>query len=221
MVPWALIALTVTTGMVDAISYLRLGHVFVANMTGNVVFLGFALAGVREISALGSLVALAAFFTGAFAGGKLVRNTTGNPHLLLQAATAKFVLGLCALALSVFAAVQAGSAAGYVLIALLGVAMGVQNAAARKIGVPDFTTTVLTMTITGIAADFAAGGDPKAARRLVSVISMFAGGFAGAALVLRSGVSATLSAIVLLFAITIVLAAITYNRQRTSASHVT
>jgi uncharacterized membrane protein YoaK (UPF0700 family) len=45
--PALLVCLTVVTGLVDAFSYLSLGHVFVANMTGNVVFLGFALAGSR------------------------------------------------------------------------------------------------------------------------------------------------------------------------------
>jgi len=40
-----LLLMTAVTGTVDAVSILRLGHVFVANMTGNVVFLGFALAG--------------------------------------------------------------------------------------------------------------------------------------------------------------------------------
>ena len=48
--PLLLIGLTVVTGLVDAFSYLCLGHVFVANMTGNVVFLGFALSGAGAIS---------------------------------------------------------------------------------------------------------------------------------------------------------------------------
>ena len=46
LLPPLLVALTVVTGLVDAFSYLVLGHVFVANMTGNVVFFAFALAGV-------------------------------------------------------------------------------------------------------------------------------------------------------------------------------
>jgi uncharacterized membrane protein YoaK (UPF0700 family) len=41
----ALMALTAVSGLVDAVSYLGLGHVFTANMTGNVVVLGFAAAG--------------------------------------------------------------------------------------------------------------------------------------------------------------------------------
>ena len=66
-----LVTLTFVTGLVDAFSYLALGHVFVANMTGNVVFLGFALAGARGFSVTASLVALAAFWCGALAGGRI------------------------------------------------------------------------------------------------------------------------------------------------------
>src|SRR5256884_8375947 len=66
-----LFVLTVVTGLVDAVSYLALGHVFVANMTGNVVFLGFALAGAADFSIPASLIAIAAFLGGALAGGRL------------------------------------------------------------------------------------------------------------------------------------------------------
>lgn len=63
--PAILLMLTVTTGVVDAVSILGLGPVFVANMTGNVVFIGFALAGAPGFSLWGSVVALAAFLGGA------------------------------------------------------------------------------------------------------------------------------------------------------------
>ena len=66
--PLLLLGLTVVTGLVDAFSYLRLGHVFVANMTGNVIFLGFALAGVGDISIVASLLAILAFAVGATHG---------------------------------------------------------------------------------------------------------------------------------------------------------
>ena len=59
--PAVLVLLTVVTGLVDAVSYVALGHVFVANMTGNVVFLGFAAAGAPGLSIAASLAALAAF----------------------------------------------------------------------------------------------------------------------------------------------------------------
>ena len=69
--PPLLIAMTLVTGLVDAFSYLVLGHVFVANMTGNIVFLGFAVAGARGFSVAASLVALASFGFGAFVGGNI------------------------------------------------------------------------------------------------------------------------------------------------------
>ncbi len=60
-----LLALTVTSGLVDAVSYLGLGHVFTANMTGNVVLLGFAAAGASGFSATACLTSLGAFLAGA------------------------------------------------------------------------------------------------------------------------------------------------------------
>src|SRR5947209_4698274 len=69
--PPLLVAMTLVTGLVDAFSYLVLGHVFVANMTGNVVFLAFALADASGFSILASLVALGAFVLGSFGGGLL------------------------------------------------------------------------------------------------------------------------------------------------------
>src|SRR3954451_19503983 len=69
--PLLLILLTIVTGLVDAVSYLALGHVFVANMTGNVVFLGFAVVDAEDFSVPASLTAIAAFLFGALAGGRL------------------------------------------------------------------------------------------------------------------------------------------------------
>jgi uncharacterized membrane protein YoaK (UPF0700 family) len=66
-----LFVVTLTTGVMDAVSVLGLGHVFTANMTGNVVFLGFALAGVPDFSPWVFVVALSAFLVGAILGGRL------------------------------------------------------------------------------------------------------------------------------------------------------
>ncbi len=78
-----LVSLTFLTGVVDAVSYLRLGHVFVANMTGNIVFLGFALAGAGGLSVASSLIALGAFMIGALAGGSIgARLGSHRGHLL-------------------------------------------------------------------------------------------------------------------------------------------
>jgi uncharacterized membrane protein YoaK (UPF0700 family) len=78
-----LIVLTGVTGLVDAVSYLGVGHVFVANMTGNVALLGFALSGATGLSIAASLVALAGFLAGAVAGGRLALTSSRHRRLWL------------------------------------------------------------------------------------------------------------------------------------------
>jgi uncharacterized membrane protein YoaK (UPF0700 family) len=95
---------------------------------------------------------------------------------------------VCLAVAVILAAVGApGISAGYRygLIVILGVAMGIQNASARKLAVPDLPTTVLTMTFVGIAADsaLAGGGGSKAGRRLLSAATMLAGAVVGAVLI--------------------------------------
>ena len=140
-----MVALTVLTGVVDAVSYLKLGHVFVANMTGNVVFLGFALAGASGLSAVASLLALAAFLLGALVGGWLGARHVHRGRLLRAANAIQATLLLLAL-LAVDAPPTSRSTQGarYAIIVLLALAMGVQNAAAQRLAVPELTTTVLT-----------------------------------------------------------------------------
>ena len=149
-----MVALTLLTGLVDAVSYLKLGHVFVANMTGNVVFLGFALAGAGGLSVPASLLALASFLAGAFAGGWLgSRNAAHRGRLLRAATVAQASLILLALVLALLAREPLAEGARYALIVALALAMGVQNAAALRIAVPELTTTVLTRTLTGLASE--------------------------------------------------------------------
>ena len=99
--PPLLLTLTVVTGVVDAVSILRLGRVFVANMTGNVVFSGFALVGAPGFSLSASLAALAGFLVGALGGGWLTGRLGGDRGLLLRAgAAAELVLVAGGLALT-------------------------------------------------------------------------------------------------------------------------
>ncbi|MGA2431917.1 MAG: YoaK family protein [Acidimicrobiales bacterium] len=187
--PSLLVVMTVVTGLVDAFSYLVLGHVFVANMTGNVVFLGFALAGAPGFSITASLAAVAAFVLGAGIGGRLYAN--GRAHratLLYRASAIQAVFLLVGMVLALGVTFPANGGYRYALIGVMGVAMGIQNATARKLAVPDLTTTVLTLTITGMVADV---GDVQSVgvantRRLIAVLSMFVGGLVGAILVLHS-----------------------------------
>jgi uncharacterized membrane protein YoaK (UPF0700 family) len=192
--PVLLLALTAVTGLVDAVSVLRLGRVFVANMTGNVVFTGFAITGAPGFSLSASLFALAGFLGGAALGGSLARRTGRDRALVLLSAVASELI-LVAAALAVAAAAGLiGGAARDSLAALLAVAMGIQNAAARRLAVPDLTTTVLTMTLTGIAADLRSRGQgPTLLRRLLAVAVMLAGAIAGGWLVLRVSPVAALS----------------------------
>src|SRR5580658_441740 len=90
--PAVLLLLTALSGVVDAVSYLRLGHVFVANMTGNVVFLGFAAAGAAGSSAPGSLIALGAFFAGSIAGGRIAWLARAHRGIVLALACATSAL---------------------------------------------------------------------------------------------------------------------------------
>src|ERR1700685_2526489 len=69
--PELLLTLTLVTGIVDAVSILALGRVFVANMTGNVVFAGFAITGAPGFSLGASLFALGGFLVGAALGGRV------------------------------------------------------------------------------------------------------------------------------------------------------
>jgi uncharacterized membrane protein YoaK (UPF0700 family) len=188
--PLFLHLLTLVTGFVDAVSVLAYGHVFVANMTGNVVFIGFALAGAPGISLGGSVVALVAFLVGAAVGGRLGRRfASQRGDLLAVAAAFKVPLILVAAFVSF-----AWPADAIVILAALGVSMGLQNAVARKLGIADLTTTVLTMTLTGIAADssLAGGTNPRLARRIAAVITMLGGALAGAWIVLHAGVTPAL-----------------------------
>src|SRR5260370_9937524 len=86
-VPALLLVLTAVTGLVDAVSYLKLGHVFVANMTGNVVFLGFAVADAEDFSIPASLLAIAAFMAGALVGGRIGSSADHHRARLLALTT--------------------------------------------------------------------------------------------------------------------------------------
>jgi uncharacterized membrane protein YoaK (UPF0700 family) len=217
--PILLLALTIVTGLVDAVSILQLGRVFVANMTGNVVFIGFAVAGAPGFSLTASLVALAGFLAGAAAAGPLTRRLSPDRARLLGYAVGVEVM-LVGAATIVVAAVSMPPPPGVrdAVAGLLAVALGVQNTVARGLAVPDLTTTVLTMALTGIAADLRAGATQAIARRLLSVAAMFSGALAGALLVIHDDTAFALVAAVGL--LVIVAAVAWHNRHRAAAPQV-
>ncbi|MYQ67343.1 MULTISPECIES: YoaK family protein [unclassified Streptomyces] len=184
-----LLALTVVSGLIDAVSYLGLGHVFTANMTGNVVVLGFAAAGAPGFSVPHTATSLGFFLLGALTGGRVAAALgTGS-----RRTWARRTLGAEAVLVGISALVAflapGATVTVYALIALTAFAMGLRNATVRKLGVPDLTTTVLTMTLTGLASDSRAGGGGgpahRSPRRAASVVAMAAGAFLGAWLVVH------------------------------------
>jgi uncharacterized membrane protein YoaK (UPF0700 family) len=184
------------TGLVDATSYLKLGHVFVANMTGNVVFLGFGIAGAGGISIWASLAALGSFLVGGVFGGRIGARWSGDRGRHLTATTStQLLLVAGAAVVAALSSDQIGAESRYAVIVLLAIAMGIQNAAARRLAVADLTTTVLTMTLTGIAADgaLAGGAGAKFGRRALSVAAMLLGALVGGLLVLKGDNAAPLA----------------------------
>ncbi|MDR3724889.1 MAG: YoaK family protein [Terracidiphilus sp.] len=193
-----LLALTFVTGMIDAASFLAMGRVFTANMTGNIVFLGFAIAGAPGLSIGRSLTALAA----ALAGGMLARRmhgwfgTGGQRVWLASAWSAESALLMASAAIAwAHPKADAASAAICAVIVLTALAMGVRNGTMRRLAVPDMTTTVLTLTVAALAFDFSFSkdGNLRWRRRVASVAAMLLGASAGT-LLLHFALAAALAA---------------------------
>lgn len=196
----ALLALTFTTGLIDAVSFLGLGQVFTANMTGNVVFLGFGLAGAGGLPVVAPIVSLCAFLVGAGIGGVLAaRLADHHPVHMARTLAIEVALLLVATVWCLAVDIRDGELSAYVVIALLALAMGVRNATVRKLAVPDLTTTVLSLTLTGLAADskLAGGTGRGTTRRVAAVLAMGLGALAGA-LLLKSDIVLPLLAATLL-----------------------
>jgi uncharacterized membrane protein YoaK (UPF0700 family) len=189
--PAALMALMLVTGLVDAVSVLRFG-VFTANMTGNIFFLGFALAGAQGFSIARSLTSLLAFLAGAAIGGRICAAMAfaNRRRWLLTLAVCEAIL-LFAAALASFetgVSLEASANRLYAVIALTAMAMGLRNATMRRLAIQDLTPTMMTLTLTGLAADstLAGGANPRIGRRVASVLLLIAGAAIGT-LLLRLG----------------------------------
>ena len=178
-----MLALTFSTGIVDAVGYLGLDKVFAGNMTGNVVILGMAAAGADDLPLLGPAIALLGFLIGALAGGRVVRPVEGGRWsrrigavfalvgvLLVGLAGALFVIGRAPAGPSLLG-----------IVVFLSVAMGLQAATARHLAVKDITTVVVTSLITGLAADATVSGAQQPwPRRVLALVLLTAGALVGA-----------------------------------------
>ncbi|MGW6731413.1 YoaK family protein [Streptomyces sp. NPDC055013] len=194
--PKMLIALTAVTGIVDAVAFLGLGQVFTAFMTGNILFLGFAVAGGVGLTPLGSLTALAGFAVGAVAGSRLGAATAARLRrwLLTSAAIASTLLVAAALAAIGLDSVRGDLAPRhYAVIALTALAMGVRSATMWRLGAALNTTLVTGTLVTLVRHSELGGGTPDTSQpyRAAALVAVFAGAAVGT-LLLRAGLTVAL-----------------------------
>jgi uncharacterized membrane protein YoaK (UPF0700 family) len=184
----ALLLLTFATGLVDSVSVLVLGHVFVANMTGNVIFLGFWLVPHSGVDLVAAVVSFASFVAGAVLGGRLARHLDDNVRRWLAVALGTEIVVLVTLSILAGAGVlqYQGGGGRLILIAGLAVVFGSQNATARQFGVQELSTTVLTQTIVGLGFDsrLAGGTGQREKLRFGVILSMCGGAAVGATMTL-------------------------------------
>jgi uncharacterized membrane protein YoaK (UPF0700 family) len=180
-----LLVLTATTGVIDAACYLGLGRVFAANMTGNVVLLGFGIVGSTGLPVVAPLVSLLAFLLGAVLGGRMAAKLPPKETHLARAMIIEITLIGLATLLAIVFDITPDHFSGDLIIGLLAFAMGTRNATVRRLKITDLSTTVLTMTLTGLAADSQLAGGEGAGnwRRGSAVAAMLVGAVVGALLV--------------------------------------
>jgi uncharacterized membrane protein YoaK (UPF0700 family) len=211
MTVFALLLLTFATGLVDAVSVLALGHVFVANMTGNVIFLGFWFVPHSGVDMTAAVVAFGCFLVGTVIGGRLARHLDHDVRRWLVVALSLEVVVLTTLAiLAGTGVVHYHDNGKLILIAGLAVTFGCQNATARQFGIQELSTTVLTSTLVGIGSDsrLAGGTGHREKLRYAVVLTMLGGAVVGATLTLvavapviaLAGVAVAASAAVFAFA---------------------
>jgi uncharacterized membrane protein YoaK (UPF0700 family) len=199
-----LLLITASTGVIDADSYLALDHVFTGNMTGNVLFIGFALVGVAGIPFLNNAIALLGFVAGSIISGRIV----GRGHDKGFPRVSALVLlggGILAIGLATVWTILGNlpTPVLYSLTFLLAIVMGSQVTAVKPIGNSDVTTIVVTNTLANLARDsrLAGGSYERWAPRLLAVIAMGVGAAVGATIIhWFAGSAALYAAMVFYFA---------------------
>ncbi len=175
--PAMLLALTVLGGVVDATSILRLGHVFVATITGNLVFVGLAVAGARGFSIFPPALAIGGFVVGVVIGARACQAARSHRGLAVRNVLA--VKAVLATAVTLTAVVTGGRLAVGVrdtMLVVLAASMGAQLALIRHLKVPDLLTVVLTLTITGVLTERGDGwNDPAVLRRGLALLAFVVG----------------------------------------------
>jgi uncharacterized membrane protein YoaK (UPF0700 family) len=211
-----MLALTFSTGLIDAVGYLGLDRVFTGNMTGNVVILGMAFARAENLPILGPVIAFAGFLAGAAIAGASLRGAAAGWSRVTTGLFAGIAACLAACSGYLFAEPNPAKAAALMVTGLLGLAMGTQAGTARHIAVREVTTVVVTSTITALAAESWFGNRTGAqVSRRGSAIGLILLGAAVGALLLRWQLGA---GVALAAAITSTVAILGERHRRADAS---
>lgn len=201
-------ALTVSSGAVDAISFLALGKVFSAFMTGNIAFLGLRVSGAPAPGVVSILVSMAAFAVGVYLSTRIVKPSESSSMWSRRVTVA---LGVSLIAHAVFLEVWFATSGqppidvAHILLGLWGLAMGMQSAAVRRLHVDGVFTTAATATVIFLVGDLVNWRATVAARRRLTgvLVSLFLGATAGGLLLVHAHIYAP----VLPFAITVAVVA--------------
>ncbi|HWF17984.1 MAG TPA: YoaK family protein [Verrucomicrobiae bacterium] len=208
-------ALAVSSGAIDSISFLALGKVFSAFMTGNIVFLGFRVAGANAPSVATILTSIIAFAVGVYLSALIVKPTAGSG---IWPARVTVALAVSLIPHAVFLAVwfasngQPSMAGVNILIGLWALAMGMQSAAVRTLHVEGVFTTAATATVIVLASDISTWSITGAERRRLAgvLVSLFIGATAGGLLLVHAPIYAP----VLPFVITVATVATAWTALR-------
>jgi uncharacterized membrane protein YoaK (UPF0700 family) len=205
---WLLDGLTVSSGAIDSISFLGLGKVFTAFMTGNVAFLGMGIAGnpaPRIVSVLASMVA---FAVGIYLATRITSSGEQKSGVVWSPRTT-IALGVSLLAHLCFVGIwfanggRPGASTVPILLAAWALAMGLQSAAVRKLNVAGIFTTAATATFIFLASDLANWRLTRDERRRMRgiLISLFIGATAGAYLLFHAPIYAPVLPLVMTVAV--------------------
>lgn len=206
--------LTAICGIVDAVCFLALGGVFAEIMTGNLMFAAFALGQGRfEVDFVQFAVPLVCFTIGAVVGGYILRNRRFAGHRRIGFVwTAGLVIVATVLAL--IWEPSGTSTTARIVVGILALAMGLQNALVLVHGVPDVATNVMTLTLVRVLSNWSIlGGDNARWNYRVGSIAVFVTGAAVGAFLIRFGAGVGLLAA----AATYVVALVWLLRGRSSA----
>lgn len=208
-------ALTVSSGAVDAISFVALGKVFSAFMTGNIAFLGLRVAGAPAPGAVAIVVAVVAFAAGAFISTRIVNPSNRSaiwPPRVTVALSASLVPHAVFLTVWFVTHGRPSVDVAHVLLGAWGFAMGMQSAAVRVLRVQGVFTTAATATMLLLVADLTNWSATRVERRRFTgvLVSLFVGATCGGLLLVYTHVFAP----VLPFAITVAVVVTAANVSR-------